>query len=98
MKTSSRPNRKTYGGSDVPLRFRKDLFPQSQRAEAAKCGGLGACGRCLCCSAWLKKPEELKIGMSLVRKQKITFDADNINGMCGKFKCCLAYEKPDQKQ
>lgn len=93
MKTGWRPDRKTQNVNDVPLRFRRDFYPQTQRANAAKCGGLGACGRCLCCSAWLKKPEELKIGMSLVRKQKITFDADNINGMCGKFKCCLAFER-----
>jgi cell fate regulator YaaT (PSP1 superfamily) len=60
------------------------------RQEAGRIGGIGSCGRELCCSTW--RTELPSISQSLVSKQNLTPNAEKYLGQCGKLKCCLTYE------
>ena len=60
------------------------------RSEASRIGGIGICGRELCCSTWLT--DFRKVSSSAARYQQLSFSPDRLNGQCGKLKCCLNYE------
>lgn len=60
------------------------------RHEAARLGGIGDCGRELCCSTWLT--DFRKVTTEVARYQQLSFKMDKLNGQCGKLKCCLNYE------
>ena len=60
------------------------------RDEAAMIGGLGTCGRVLCCTSWLQKFESINVKMA--KAQRISLNPGAISGMCGRLKCCLRYE------
>jgi cell fate regulator YaaT (PSP1 superfamily) len=60
------------------------------RQEAAKIGGLGSCGRELCCSTW--KTDMVSVKTDAARKQNLSLIASKLAGQCGKLKCCLNYE------
>jgi cell fate regulator YaaT (PSP1 superfamily) len=60
------------------------------RQEAGRIGGIGSCGRELCCSTW--RTELPSVSQSLVLKQNLTPNAEKYLGQCGKLKCCLTYE------
>jgi len=62
------------------------------RDEARLKGGYGICGRCICCSQFLKNFES--ITMSMVKNQKLPLDMNKITGLCGRLLCCLAFEEP----
>src|SRR5204863_3633074 len=66
------------------------------RDEAALLGGIGVCGRTLCCSTWLKdfKP----ISISMAKRQNLSLNPSKISGQCGRLLCCLAYEDEDYKK
>ena len=60
------------------------------RQEAAKLGGIGSCGRELCCSTWMS--EFPSVSTSAVRYQQLSINPQKISGQCGRLKCCLNFE------
>jgi cell fate regulator YaaT (PSP1 superfamily) len=60
------------------------------RQEAARLGGIGSCGRELCCSTWLTDFRSVKT--SAARYQQLSLNPLKLAGQCGKLKCCLNYE------
>jgi cell fate regulator YaaT (PSP1 superfamily) len=60
------------------------------RQEAAKIGGLGSCGRELCCSTW--KTDMNSVKTDAARTQNLSLTTSKLAGQCGKLKCCLNYE------
>lgn len=60
------------------------------RDAAQMVGGMAPCGRQLCCSQWLKSFENVYIKMA--KNQGLSLNPSNINGMCGRLKCCLRFE------
>lgn len=60
------------------------------RDQAKIKGGIGACGRMLCCSTWIKNFEPVSVKMA--KKQGLSLNPSNISGMCGRLMCCLTYE------
>jgi cell fate regulator YaaT (PSP1 superfamily) len=60
------------------------------RQEAGRIGGIGSCGRELCCSTW--RTELPSVPKSAADRQNLNSNADKLLGQCGKLKCCLMYE------
>ena len=60
------------------------------RQEAAMVGGIGSCGRELCCSTWMT--EFPPVSTSSARYQQLSINPQKISGQCGKLKCCLNFE------
>ena len=60
------------------------------RQEAARLGGIGACGRELCCSSWLT--DFRTVNTSAARYQNLSINPQKLAGQCGKLKCCLNFE------
>lgn len=60
------------------------------RQEAAKVGGIGSCGRELCCSTWLT--DFRSVNTQAARYQQLSINPQKLAGQCGKLKCCLNYE------
>lgn len=60
------------------------------RDEARLLGGLGVCGRTLCCSTWLEEFRPISIQMA--KRQNLSLNPSKISGQCGRLLCCLAYE------
>ena len=61
-----------------------------ERQEAARLGGIGSCGRELCCSTWLT--DFRSVSTSAARYQQLSLNPQKLAGQCGKLKCCLNYE------
>lgn len=60
------------------------------RQEAAKIGGIGSCGRELCCSSWLS--DFKSVTTTIARYQNLTINQTKLSGQCGRLKCCLNFE------
>jgi cell fate regulator YaaT (PSP1 superfamily) len=60
------------------------------RQEAAKVGGIGSCGRELCCSSWLT--DFKSVTTTAARYQNLSINQTKLSGQCGRLKCCLNYE------
>ncbi len=60
------------------------------RQEASRLGGIGACGRELCCSSWLT--DFRSVSTSAARYQQLSINPQKLAGQCGKLKCCLNFE------
>ncbi|GGF10108.1 Cell fate regulator YaaT, PSP1 superfamily (controls sporulation, competence, biofilm development) [Chishuiella changwenlii] len=60
------------------------------RQEAAKVGGIGSCGRELCCSTWLT--DFRSVSTAAARYQQLSINSQKLAGQCGKLKCCLNFE------
>lgn len=60
------------------------------RQEAAKIGGIGSCGRELCCSTWLS--DFKSVTTTIARYQNLSINQAKLSGQCGRLKCCLNYE------
>lgn len=60
------------------------------RQEAARLGGIGVCGRELCCSTWLT--DFRSVSTNNIRYQQLSVNPSKLAGQCGKLKCCLNYE------
>jgi cell fate regulator YaaT (PSP1 superfamily) len=60
------------------------------RQEAAKLGGIGSCGRELCCSTWLN--DFKSVNTTAARYQNLSINQTKLSGQCGRLKCCLNYE------
>lgn len=72
------------------LKARVDLRQVSPRDEARIFGGVGPCGRPLCCSVWLGKPKHVTVKMA--KDQGLAISPTKTSGICGRLMCCLAYE------
>jgi len=60
------------------------------RLEASRLGGIGSCGRELCCSTWLTDFRSVSSGAA--RYQQLSLNPQKLSGQCGRLKCCLNYE------
>jgi cell fate regulator YaaT (PSP1 superfamily) len=69
---------------------RVELRQIGARDEAARVGGLGVCGRELCCSTWLH--EFKPVSTTAARAQNLPLNPTRLSGQCGRLKCCLNYE------
>ena len=72
------------------FRTRIDMKQIGFRQEAAKIGGIGSCGRELCCSTWLT--DFRSVNTNAARYQQLSINPQKLAGQCGKLKCCLNYE------
>jgi len=72
------------------FRTRIELRQIGVRDEAALLGGVGRCGRELCCSTWL--PELRPVSLQLAKDQQLSLNPTQISGCCGRLMCCLVYE------
>lgn len=72
------------------FRIRVEMRQISVRQEAGRIGGLGVCGRELCCSTWLT--DFKNVSTSAARYQNLSLNPSKLSGQCGRLKCCLNYE------
>ena len=72
------------------FRTRIELRQIGVRDEAALLGGVGRCGRELCCSTWL--PTLKPVSLQLAKDQRLSLNPAQISGCCGRLMCCLMYE------
>ena len=72
------------------FRTRIEMKQIGVRHQAKMVGGLGTCGRPLCCTAFLNRFDPVTIKMA--KKQNISLNPNKISGMCGRLMCCLTYE------
>jgi cell fate regulator YaaT (PSP1 superfamily) len=82
---------------DLSSRFsvRVKMVQVGARDEAGLVGGIGICGRTLCCSTWLKEFRPISIQMA--KRQNLSLNPSKISGQCGRLLCCLAYEDDQYK-
>lgn len=72
------------------FRIRIEMKQVGFRQEASRLGGIGSCGRELCCSTWLT--DFRSVSTSAARYQQLSLNPLKLAGQCGKLKCCLNYE------
>lgn len=72
------------------FKVRVEMKQIGVRQEAARLGGIGSCGRELCCSTWLS--DFRSVSTSAARYQQLSLNPQKLAGQCGKLKCCLNYE------
>ena len=72
------------------FRIRIEMKQVGFRQEASRLGGIGSCGRELCCSTWLT--DFRSVSTSAARYQQLSLNPKKLAGQCGKLKCCLNYE------
>lgn len=72
------------------FRIRIEMRQIGARQEAARIGGIGPCGRELCCSTWISN--FVSVTTNAARYQEISLNPQKLAGQCGKLKCCLNYE------
>ena len=65
------------------------------RQEAGRIGGIGSCGRELCCSSWMN--DFNSVTTDTAREQQLSMNPQKLAGQCGKLKCCLNFEKASYK-
>lgn len=70
--------------------IRVEMKQVGLRQEAARLGGIGSCGRELCCSTWLT--DFRKVNTAAARYQQLSLNPQKLAGQCGKLKCCLNFE------
>ena len=73
------------------FKVRIELRQVGVREEARLLGGMGICGRPICCSTFL--PDSESVCVKMARNQGISLNPSKLSGMCGKLKCCLKYEE-----
>ncbi|PWJ42495.1 PSP1 domain-containing protein [Sediminitomix flava] len=72
------------------FKIRVEMRQISLRQEASRLGGIGSCGRELCCSTWLS--EFKSVTTMAARYQNLSLNPSKLSGQCGRLKCCLNYE------
>jgi len=72
------------------FKVRIEMRQIGTRQEAQRMGGIGSCGRELCCSSWLN--DFRSVSTSAARYQQLSLNPQKLAGQCGKLKCCLNYE------
>ncbi|WP_185871429.1 PSP1 domain-containing protein [Blattabacterium cuenoti] len=82
--------RKLIKEFSLHFHIRIEMRQIGYRQEAAKIGGIGSCGRELCCSTWLKTFKSVTTNSA--RYQQLSINIQKLTGQCSKLKCCLNYE------
>jgi cell fate regulator YaaT (PSP1 superfamily) len=72
------------------FRIRVEMRQISLRQEAGRLGGIGSCGRELCCATWLS--DFKSVSTTAARYQNLSLNPSKLSGQCGRLKCCLNYE------
>ncbi len=72
------------------FRIRIEMRQIGSRQEAGRIGGIGSCGRELCCSTWISS--FVSVTTTVARQQELSLNPQKLAGQCGKLKCCLNYE------
>jgi cell fate regulator YaaT (PSP1 superfamily) len=72
------------------FKIRVEMRQISLRQEAGRLGGIGSCGRELCCATWLS--DFKSVSTSAARYQNLSLNPTKLSGQCGRLKCCLNYE------
>lgn len=72
------------------FRVKVEMRQIGARQESAKVGGIGSCGRELCCSTWLT--DFKSVNTTAARYQNLSINQTKLSGQCGRLKCCLNYE------
>jgi len=72
------------------FKIRIEMRQISLRQEAGRLGGIGSCGRELCCSTWLT--DFKSVSTTSARYQNLSLNPSKLSGQCGRLKCCLNYE------
>ncbi|MFB6319981.1 stage 0 sporulation family protein [Saccharicrinis sp. FJH54] len=72
------------------FRVRIEMKQIGARQEAGRIGGIGPCGRELCCSSWMSK--FTSVSTAAARNQELSLNPQKLAGQCGKLKCCMNYE------
>ena len=72
------------------LKVRIEMKQIGARQEAGRIGGVGSCGRELCCSTWITN--FVSVTTNAARYQEVSLNPQKLAGQCGKLKCCLNYE------
>ncbi|MGK7397281.1 MAG: PSP1 domain-containing protein [Candidatus Cyclobacteriaceae bacterium M3_2C_046] len=72
------------------FKIRVEMRQISLRQEAGRLGGIGSCGRELCCSTWLT--DFKSVSTTAARYQNLSLNPSKLSGQCGRLKCCLNYE------
>ena len=78
---------KIYAGE---FKVKVEMKQIGARQEAGKVGGIGSCGRELCCSTWLT--DFKSVNTNAARYQNLSINQTKLSGQCGRLKCCLNYE------
>ena len=78
---------KLYAGE---FKVKVEMKQIGARQEAGKVGGIGSCGRELCCSTWLT--DFKSVNTNAARYQNLSINQTKLSGQCGRLKCCLNYE------
>jgi cell fate regulator YaaT (PSP1 superfamily) len=78
---------KIYAGE---FKVKVEMRQIGARQEAGKVGGIGSCGRELCCSSWLT--DFKSVNTNAARYQNLSINQSKLSGQCGRLKCCLNYE------
>ena len=96
----SAPERCDVGSlaKDLERHFRcaVELRQVGPRDEARLLGGVGRCGRTLCCSSWL--PFYPEVSMNMAKTQDLPLNPAKVSGVCGRLLCCLSYENEQYRQ
>ncbi len=72
------------------FKVRIEMRQVGVRDETRIFGGIGSCGRCLCCSSFLKNFDAVSVKMA--KEQRLPLNPTKISGICGRLFCCLSYE------
>jgi cell fate regulator YaaT (PSP1 superfamily) len=81
------------------LNAKVEMHLVSPRDEAKLIGGLGNCGRSLCCASWLDRPRHVTV--KSLKEQGLSINPTKTSGVCGRLMCCLQYEldgKPEKER
>ncbi|MDD4569762.1 MAG: stage 0 sporulation family protein [Tepidanaerobacteraceae bacterium] len=78
------------------FRTRIELRQIGVRDEAKMLGGIGPCGRCICCSTFLGEFDPVSIKMA--KQQNLSLNPVKISGLCGRLMCCLKYESKSYEE
>ncbi len=78
---------RSYAGE---FKVKVEMRQIGARQEAGKVGGIGSCGRELCCSTWLT--DFKSVNTTAARYQNLSINQTKLSGQCGRLKCCLNYE------
>lgn len=73
------------------LHTRVEMRQTGVRDQAKMVGGIGSCGRELCCTTWL--PEFVPVSIKNAKDQGLVLNPTKVSGQCGRLKCCLVYEQ-----
>lgn len=78
------------------FKIRVEMRQIGARQEAGRIGGIGSCGRELCCASWMS--DFVSVTTDTAREQQLSMNPQKLAGQCGKLKCCLNYEKDSYKE